>query len=301
MKLNNLTLLLPGLSFIATTSQTPTPPPATYTTNTTTATPCDCYIISGPDPGYFTNYHFWDFRNIPLPNNPSKPNTLPLTQTAFATDWLPQTWTKTGTPSLSLLPITNAASNVYITTNPDPTRPTKHQTFLLLQTTRLDSTVSTAEIECQTHNILHSSLRVRMRIMSKETALGSPQAKPEARHNKTRPKGLSPPKPTPKHPVSTNRVPKGACIGLFTYASKTCESDIEILTSDHPHTIHYSNQPDYDPVTDTVIPGAGSEVNLSVPWTAWTTHRLDWLPGWSRWYADGRLAVAKTYGVPDRA
>lgn len=129
--------------------------------------------------------------------------------------------------------------------------------------------------------------------MSKETALGPriiypPTRKPE---DKDWGKGS-------RRPVRHNTVPKGACVGLFTYQSKTCESDIEILTSDPPNVIHYSNQPDYDPVSDTAIPGAGSMVNLSVPWTAWSTHRLDWFPDISRWYAGEALQAVKAYGVP---
>ncbi|KAB8077942.1 concanavalin A-like lectin/glucanase domain-containing protein [Aspergillus leporis] len=299
MKSSCLTLLLPTLSFIPSTTQTPIPPTTPPPPNTTANTaPCDCYIISGPNPGYFKNYHFWDFRNVSLPSKQySQPssNTLLLTATPFATDWHPQTWNKTGTTDL--LPITNSKSNVFIAPSPDPQKLTLHRTILLLQTTRLATSVSTAEIEYQNPNILHSSLRVRMRVMSKETALVS-QTNSSQQDAKTREKGMTTPKPRPR--PTNNTIPKGACIGLFTYHSKTCESDIEILTSDPPNTIHYSNQPDYDPITDTVVPGAGSEVNLTTPWTAWTTHRLDWLRERSVWYADGSMAVEKTYGVPDR-
>ncbi|EIT82652.1 putative endo-1,3(4)-beta-glucanase [Aspergillus flavus] len=294
MKLNNITLL-PSLSSIPTIIPSPTPisPPKNNTL-------CDCYIISGPDPGYFTNYRFWDFRNIPLANATQPPapdllaldTTLLLSNTPFINDWLPQTWTKTGTTEL--LPITNAETNVFIAPNPDPqSYVSPNPTYLLLQTTRHADHVSTAEIEFLRWNILHCSLRVRMRLMSNETALG-PRIIPP-----------SPRKPEDKHwgkgrrrKVRHNIVPKGACVGLFTYHSKTCESDIEILTSDPPNVIHYSNQPDYDPVSDTAIPGAGSMVNLSVPWTAWSTHRLDWFPDMSRWYAGEALQAVKAYGVP---
>ncbi|KAE8378133.1 concanavalin A-like lectin/glucanase domain-containing protein [Aspergillus bertholletiae] len=294
MKFNYLTLL-PGLSLIptTTTSPTPTPPPANNTF-------CDCYIISGPDPGYFTHYRFWDFRDIPLPNTTQQPVPDPfapdarllLSNTAFVNDWRPQTWAKTGTTEL--LPITNAEANVFIALNPDPPgHSAPNPTYLLLQTIRHADHVSTAEIEFLRGDIFHCSLRVKMRLMSKDIALGPRAIHPPTRdpHDKHWGKGG-------RRLVEHNIVPKGACVGLFTYRSKTCESDIEILTSDPPNVIHYSNQPDYDPVLDTVISGASSMVNLSVPWTAWTTHRLDWFPDISRWYAGEALRVVKTYGVP---
>ncbi|KAE8362367.1 concanavalin A-like lectin/glucanase domain-containing protein [Aspergillus caelatus] len=295
MKFSNLTLL-PSLSLIPmTTTTSPTPNP-----QSTNNTLCDCYIISGPDPGYFTNYHFWDFRNIALPNVTQQPaptplalyTTLLLSNTPFINDWLPQTWTKTGTTEL--LPITNAETNVFIAPNPDPqSHVSPNPTYLLLQTTRHADHVSTAEIEFLGWNILHCSLRVRMRLMSKETALGPRRIRPPTRDPQDRHWGKG-----RRRPIRHNIVPKGACVGLFTYRSKTCESDIEILTSDPPNVIHYSNQPDYDPVSDTAIPGAGSMVNLSVPWTAWLTHRLDWFPNMSRWYAGEALQAVKAYGVP---
>ncbi|KAB8261822.1 concanavalin A-like lectin/glucanase domain-containing protein [Aspergillus pseudonomiae] len=294
MKFKHLALL-PSLSLISTATTLPTSNPPS-----TNDTLCDCYIISGPDPGYFTNYHFWDFRNILLPNATQQPapaplaldTTLLLSNTPFINDWRPQTWTKTG--NTELLPIANAETNVFIAPNPDPqSHVWPNPTYLLLQTTRLADHVSTAEIEFLRWNILHCSLRVRMRLMSKETALGPRIIYPPTRRPEDKDWGKG-----SRQPVRHNTVPKGACVGLFTYQSKTCESDIEILTSDPPNVIHYSNQPDYDPVSDTAIPGAGSMVNLSVPWTAWSTHRLDWFPDISRWYAGETLQAVKAYGVP---
>ncbi|KAB8234429.1 glycoside hydrolase family 16 protein [Aspergillus alliaceus] len=306
MKPNYLTPRLTFSLILPTVTTSPTP--------TNKGALCDCYIVSGPEPGYFTNHHFWDFRNIPLPNldqptqnqNPLSQNaTLRLTQTPFITDWFPQTWAKTGTQEY--LPITNAQSNVFFARNPTPQQP-QNPTYLLLQATRLPTYVSTAEIELRARNIFHCSLRVRMRLMSRETVLGEatttnarqhPQAEKDIAQDKHSTKSHRPKQY--QHPADQNTVPKGACVGLFTYQSKTCESDIEILTADPPNVIHYSNQPDYDPVSDTAIPGAGSIVNLSVPWTGWVTHRLDWFPGLSRWYADQGLQVVKGYGVPGMA
>ncbi|KAL4780346.1 concanavalin A-like lectin/glucanase domain-containing protein [Aspergillus varians] len=107
---------------------------------------------------------------------------------------------------------------------------------------------------------------------------------------------------TPEDPTpDVNRVPKGACAGIFTYRSATCESDVEFLTSDPPNTIHYANQPDYDPENDIIIPGA-SEVVDSVPspWSTWVTHRMDWFPNETRWYANNELQADISISVPDQ-
>ncbi|KAE8152205.1 concanavalin A-like lectin/glucanase domain-containing protein [Aspergillus avenaceus] len=283
------------LTFILPTTPSPIPAPPNQPSL------CDCYTISGPDPGHFTHYGFWDFRNIPLPTtNPPTilTNTTPFSQTPLAADWLPQTWDRAST-KLGPIPISNVASNVFIAPNPDPERPALNPTYLLLRTTRQPTHASTAEVEFQRRNILHCSLRVKLRIMSEEIALAAPSSSyksPDSERTRSRDKGMTPARRKP----NINHVPKGACVGLFTYHSKTCESDIEILTSDPPHAVHYANQPDYDPVTDTSIPGSSMMVNLPEPWTSWTTHRLDWLQGTSNWYADGGLQAVKSYGVPDQ-
>lgn len=100
--------------------------------------------------------------------------------------------------------------------------------------------------------------------------------------------------------VSTDdRPPSGACVGIFTYHAHNCESDIEILTSDPSNRVRYANQPDYDPSTDQMIPGASTIADLPVPWTSWSTHRLDWHRDRSRWYVDNILQEAKSYRVPN--
>lgn len=102
------------------------------------------------------------------------------------------------------------------------------------------------------------------------------------------------------NPTSQSVVPIGACAGIFTYRSSTCESDIEILTSDPTNIVRYANQPDYDPITDAMIPGAASIGKLSQPWTNPTTHRVDWLHNITNWYADGEIKASNTYHVPDQ-
>ncbi|PYI26988.1 concanavalin A-like lectin/glucanase, partial [Aspergillus indologenus CBS 114.80] len=300
---------------------------------------CDCYLISGPDPGYFTHYKLWDFRNAsqvqphssaPPPSNDTdnryQTHNL-LTQTPFSKDWHVQTWHRAADPLLSPIPMTNSESNVFLMhARPPapaiPAAPDNHQSttksFLVLRTTRFTDHASTAEIESQFGWIDHCSLRLHMRLMSRTTAHHHPFAAPDTPTAPTNP-NPKPPPPNPKNqpnfaypPPATpfppqmpprrdsSIVPSGTCAGIFTYRSAVCESDIEILTADSPYTIHYANQPDYDAEHDRIIPGASAVVNLTRPWTAWTTHRLDWLRAESRWYADDRLQTAKRYRVPDR-
>ncbi|KAL4993047.1 concanavalin A-like lectin/glucanase domain-containing protein [Aspergillus recurvatus] len=93
----------------------------------------------------------------------------------------------------------------------------------------------------------------------------------------------------------------GACAGIFTYRSATCESDVEFLTSDPPNTIHYANQPDYDAENDIIIPGASEVVTtVPVPWSEWVTHRMDWFANETLWYANDELQAVVSMSVPDR-
>ncbi|OJK01572.1 hypothetical protein ASPACDRAFT_116420 [Aspergillus aculeatus ATCC 16872] len=287
---------------------------------------CDCYLISGPDPGYFTHYKLWDFRNASQFHPPSSSSTTTqktnntdtqytthdlLTQTPFSKDWHVQTWHRAADPLLSPISMTNSESNVFLmhplpSANPHPPQnqppsasASASKSFLVLRTTRFTDHASTAEIESQIGLIDHCSLRLYMRLMSRDTAHHNP-FHPEPKH---KPNFAYPPPSTPLPlPLRPDQrtVPSGTCAGIFTYRSAICESDIEILTADSPYTIHYANQPDYDAEHDRIIPGASAVVNLTRPWTEWTTHRLDWLRTESRWYADDTLQTVKRYRVPDR-
>ncbi|RHZ49652.1 glycoside hydrolase family 16 protein [Aspergillus thermomutatus] len=283
---------------------------------------CDCYVVSGPEPGYFENYAFWDFRKIPLPRyeiNGSKGRanmrssilsradridnnnevdeeknvdeeaefdfgTLLLSHTAFARDWKPQRWhrksDRTGPVS-----IINSPENIFFARN-TLYADDSESTHLVLRTTRFPDHTATAELEHKLRNIFHCSLRVRMRVMKVDSLSREPMlyGRPLPKVNTT------------DQPV----VPGGACAGIFTYRSSTCESDIEILTSDPHNIVRYANQPDYDPITDTMIPGAASIGTLPGPWTNPITHRVDWLHNITNWYADGEIQAFKTYQVPNQ-
>ncbi|RDW61754.1 glycoside hydrolase family 16 protein [Aspergillus mulundensis] len=289
--------LLPTLSLIARTASIVLPP-----INTTFATidshtpnlaprvpghyPCDCYIVSGDEPGYFTDYKFWDFRDVRLPHSlnsgayrPSYANmwemeTIPLSQTSFKEDWQTQSWSRQETTD-STVPMVNDDANAFFAKHPN--LPAASQ--LVLRTTRFPTHSSSAEVESQHGNYFHASIRVRMRLMSREAI-------------SRRPWDTAP---------DVNVVPKGACAGIFTYRSATCESDVEFLTSDPPNTIHYANQPDYDTEHDLIIPGASEVVTtVPVPWSDWVTHRMDWFENQTLWYANDDLQAVVSLSVPDR-
>ncbi|KAF8600000.1 concanavalin A-like lectin/glucanase [Ceratobasidium sp. AG-I] len=91
----------------------------------------------------------------------------------------------------------------------------------------------------------------------------------------------------------------GVCFGFFTYQSDTQEADIEFLSSDADYyqTMHHTNQPgllngDTDPNASktVVIPGAD--------FTAFHEHRLDWLPGSSKYFYDGTLKSTVSKNSP---
>ncbi|KAA8652831.1 hypothetical protein EYZ11_007199 [Aspergillus tanneri] len=249
---------------------------------------CDCYKVSGPEPGYFQHYKLWDFRQVLIPtlksdkdkdktqwesdsNEPFGYNTLLFSESSFTDDWHVQTWAR-GSTNQAPVPLVNSEENVFFSRNPhDPA-----MTFLVLQAIRQKGHASTAELENSHDNIYHCSLRVRLRIMSKDSTINANTEN------------------------STPRVPRGACAGIFTYRSETCESDIEILTSDPPNMVRYTNQPNWDPATDSTIPESHTVGNLSVPWTSWVTHRLDWFENRTYWYADDGLQASKSYKVPDK-
>lgn len=270
---------------------------------------CDCYLVSGPDPGYFQHYEFYDFRNVPLdlyqatdpvpPGNVTKPrlkdgvdsdgqadnttklifgpDTVLLSQTPFARFWKPQSWRRRRS-AISPVPMVNSIDNVFFARDPNRLNG-PNSTFLVFRTVRRENHTSAAEIESSIHNLYHSSVRVRLRIFVADPRVDS----------------------FTNFTIGDTRLPPpGACAGIFTYNSAICESDIEILTVDPPNHVHYANQPDYDPISDTVIPGASAIAHIDVPWTSWATHRIDWFSWISRWYENDELLHSTRYSIPDK-
>jgi len=295
---------------------------------------CDCFTVSGPDPGYFQHYKLWDFRAVPLASDTAPdpdsllsdddedesnwdPESLDegyedrghhgnhqetdsdalwFFDSSFSKDWGIQQWERPQNPKAPV-DMVNSKHNVFLTRNRG--QRVLHGTYLVMRTTRHDNFTSTAEIETRVRDIYRCSIRVRLRVLPANVSVSHPKewlpqhsqhGIPQSK-NSTISDNLA-------CPVEGARPPSGACVGIFTY-NPQCESDIEILTSDPSYRVRYANQPDYDPVTDKMIPGASTVADLPIPWTTWSTHRLDWLPEISRWWADGKPQEAKTYRVPN--
>lgn len=262
---------------------------------------CDCYVVSGADPGYFQYFRFWDFRNIqgsmfgsdfrsPPPlvtasqNQGSENTTSPyFNTTQFMADWSIQSGVAmAGSPVSSL----NSAANVFISSGGDGT----NSTYLALRASRLDQFASVCEIDSNQQNVLHGSFRARMRVVPNFANQSAPFVN----------NGVSTatvPGINGSHPVAP-----GAVLGFFTYLSDTQESDIEILTRDPTTHIRYSNQPDYDAKTGNTVPGASTDAIMpnGIVWTDWHDHRLDWYEGISRWYVDDILVLEKKLNVPTK-
>lgn len=260
---------------------------------------CDCYTVSGPDPGYFQYYRFWDFRNVttnaagddfrgPPPlitasQNQGGENTTSsyFNTTNFQADWSIQNGV--ARPN-SPVPAVNSAQNIFISSGLDDT----DSTYLALRASRLDQFASTSELDSNQANVLYGSFRTRMRVVPNFANLSAPFVNDGV-------SVASVPGINGSHPVAP-----GAVMGFFTYRSDTQESDIEILTLDPTTNIRYSNQPDYDAKTGNTVPGASTDAVLpdDIVWTDWHDHRLDWYDGMSRWYVDDMLVLEKTLNVP---
>lgn len=270
---------------------------------------CDCYLVSGSDPGYFQHYRLWDFRNAPLPREFRPPGTphdhddddhddddqnerrwdsiLPLSDSTFSKDWMTQIWDRRPVTNKPV-PVLNSEKNIFFARDPPGTMGgigkgvvSGNDTYLVLRTTQLPDHNSAAELESRMTNIYHCSLRIRLRVLPYSGLA-----------NNTSPATTE---------AGAGGPPAGACAGIFTYDPTTgSESDIEILTKDPANIIHYANQPDYDPMTDTSIPGASTVAAIPTPWTEWATHRLDWLRNISVWHVDGHVQTTNRYRVPER-
>ncbi|PGH18441.1 hypothetical protein AJ79_00511 [Helicocarpus griseus UAMH5409] len=285
---------------------------------------CQCYVVSGPEPGYFQNYKFYDFRSVtpektwsanitksrPASNRTSNLNKefrTRLEETGFLDDWAIQGWSRDGS-SLFPIPIHNDRRNVFVLE--DTTNDTTSATYLALRTQRLDNHTSTAEIETYARNFFRCSFRVRLRLHAGKSVQLEDVAKGQDDSGDGYWVGYED-EPDPDEDESNRSLmtpnnfrlrppPTGAVAGIFTYHSVNVESDIEILTSDPHNHIHYANQPDWDPITDEMIPGASTVAELPIPWTSWATHRLDWFPDMTRWYLNNQIQDQKSYRVPNK-
>ncbi|QRV85770.1 glycoside hydrolase family 16 protein [Ceratobasidium sp. AG-Ba] len=95
----------------------------------------------------------------------------------------------------------------------------------------------------------------------------------------------------------------GVCFGFFTFRSNTQEADIEFLSSDADYyqRVHHTNQPGLLPDQNT-DPNAAKEVVITgADFTEFHEHRLDWLPGSSKYYYDGALKSTVSKNSPSVA
>ncbi|KAF2401486.1 concanavalin A-like lectin/glucanase [Trichodelitschia bisporula] len=233
---------------------------------------CTCYRVpSGPDTAYFSYHRFYDFRSLRPTHDLSNPFEPPPRVTEnqrsgkeksrddafFNSGRMAEDWGVMDWGKKREEDAPLRVQNSPLNVYISYPRNASEPSALTLRTTRQPLYQSTAELETTLHTMQHISLRVSARVT------GSP----------------------------------GAVAGLFTYASGTSESDIEILTRDDPSKIRYTNQPAVDKKGDD-IPAASRAVAGQAPWDEWRVHRLDWLPGKSRWYLDGDKVAESTYGVP---
>ena len=171
---------------------------------------------------------FFDFRNLDSPHVPDPIDNFDQAQNAPATHayfnsaewtdtWAIMSWDK---PVTDKAPVhmTNSLNNVYIQANNDENA--ESSTFLTLRTVRHEDFQSVAEFDSIRQDYQYVSMKMYARTIGDA----------------------------------------GACPAMFTYllpeGQKVQEADLEILTKDQDNVVHYTNQPGYDPETDTSNPDA---------------------------------------------
>lgn len=250
----------------------------------TTDSNCHCYMTNATSSNYFAHHKFHDFRQltpyVKVPNQLDDPeataNALPASNyfvtPAWTNNWAIQRWNNSVAlmanksdplASDATVLMVNSYNNVYIERNTDTAAAS--QTYLTMRTTRLQDFQSAAEVESVSQG--YQFLSVRM--------------------------------------LARTRGEQGAITAMFTYRAGpnnslalVQEADLEIRTSDPPLFVQYTNQPSWNATGD--IPQATR--NASLPgghrWSDWAYYRLDWTPGSSTWYVNGKLATTITFQAP---
>ena len=151
--------------------------PQTYSSTPTNTSKCSCYVTGGNTPALYLNHRFFDFRKLdtstdnydtttspPLVKGDSGTESAPnafLTDSAFASDWNLQQWSKDPNGD-STVKLVNSPANCYIST---PASGSSNQnTHLTFRTHRFLDFQSTAEAESATKDFLHASFRYRARV-----------------------------------------------------------------------------------------------------------------------------------------
>ncbi|KAI0130531.1 concanavalin A-like lectin/glucanase domain-containing protein [Xylariales sp. AK1849] len=263
---------------------------------------CECFLVDGPDPGYFQYHRFWDFRGIPNDGDDDftvapaivgededtggqSVTTSYLDTASWQQDWA---WLDgPGSSSANSIPNVYSKQNVYISRN--TTDGADDLTFLTLRAARQESFMSSSQITSQQENLMHASIRTRMRVIPNGLSNSSaPSATERLLENVVTGSNAT-------HPVD-----QGAVVGFFIYQSDTQESDIELLTQDSIDQIRYSSQPDDNAASDQSVEGASTQATLhnGMVYTEWIEHRLDWFDGVVRWWADDQLMLNKMVNAP---
>jgi hypothetical protein len=236
---------------------------------------CQCYAVqSDTDTAYFTNHRFYDFRFFAksstdfrtAPANITDKTNVGVTQSAlladsFTKDWSIQDWSLKATTN-SPIARYNSLQNIYIT-----------------QTSYTD--VDPTNVDATTYLTLRTQRQpgfqsiAEMENTQRNLMYGTFRFRARVRGD------------------------AGACAGMFIFFSDNNEADIEILTREATSTEHYTNQPSL--LNGDEIPGASIEVDNLPSWTEWRTHRIDWLPGITRSYIDGKLVAINKVNVPKQA
>lgn len=226
------------------------------------ATTCDCYLSDGSAAAYFRNHGFWDFRSLSQyagvpPVIDSIDGNLHANHTSdfFVEDSdFTKFWTASQYGDASAdFPDVLTYNNLYIQKDTDAGG---SNTFLTMRTTRLPNFQTDAGLNSK-EKYLHASIRMHARV----------------------------------------RGSSGACASVFTYLSTPPgaplqESDIEILTKEDAHIIHYTNQP-------SSVQGGAHVVELNgATWEDWATHRLDWTQGNTTYYFNTSEMIKSGFQVP---
>lgn len=229
---------------------------------------CDCYLSDGRFPTYFKNHGFWDFRSLgqyakvpPVIQTLDGNKNADFTSPVFNWD---SDFAKFWGPQHwaknedTAFPMVNSFNNLYIEKNNNG----DSDTFMTMRTSRLPAFQTAAEFESQSP-LDHASIRM----------------------------------------LAKTHGSSGACTSVFTYKGANQprdvqECDIEMLTRDDAHYIHYTNQPGV--LNGDIVPGASRNVTLpnGLQWSDWVKHRLDWTPGRTTWSANDAEVASQTFQAP---
>ena len=250
----------------------------------TTDSNCHCYMTNASSSNYFAHHQFFDFRNLPqharvppLITDPAESTDADQTSRYFdshewSDHWSIQNWNNTAAVNANksdpLAPdatvfMVNSPNNIYIERNTDPGAPS--QTFLTMRTSRLKEFQSAAEFESVSQGYQYVSVRMFAR----------------------------------------TRGDQGAVTAMFTYRagpndtlSLLQEADLEIRTNDPTYAVQYTNQPSWNATGD--VPQATRNATLpdGKRWNDWAYYRLDWTPGSSTWYVNGKLSSRIEFQAP---